>query len=126
MIKNNIKFTTTSQFIIFHNICSKVSSDVQIRDISNHNKPVDGKKLSELANIQLGLPALLMIHGNDEVQVFSSLQKLSLIHISCSGTIVISVMPISFNTRVTGTSPEPFNGLYTSFNPALLHKPGRT
>ena len=80
MIKNNIKFTTTSQFIIFHNICSKVSSDVQIRDISNHNKPVDGKKLSELANIQLGLPALLMIHGNDEVQVFSSLQKYGICH----------------------------------------------
>lgn len=78
--KNNIKFTTTSQFIIFHNICSKVSSDVQIRDISNHNKPVDGKKLSELANIQLGLPALLMIHGNDEVQVLSSLQKYGICH----------------------------------------------
>ena len=30
---------------------------------------------------------------------------------SCSGTTVMSVMPISFNTWVTGTRPEPFSGL---------------
>ena len=30
---------------------------------------------------------------------------------SCSGTIVTSVIPISFRIWVTGTSPEPFSGL---------------
>ena len=40
--------------------------------------------------------------------------------------MVISVMPISPSTRVTGTRPEPFSGEYTSFSPAVLHKPGRT
>ena len=37
-----------------------------------------------------------------------------------------SVIPMSLSTRVTGTNPDPFSGLYTSFNPALLHRPGRT
>ncbi len=44
----------------------------------------------------------------------------------CSGTMVISVIPISFSTRVTGTSPEPFKGEYTSFRPAVSQIPGRT
>ena len=30
---------------------------------------------------------------------------------SCSGTMVMSVMPMSFRTWVTGTRPEPFSGL---------------
>ena len=40
--------------------------------------------------------------------------------------MVMSVMPISFSTWVTGTRPEPFRGLYTSLRPAVLHRPGRT
>lgn len=75
MIKNNIKFTATSQFLIFYHICKKVSSDIQIHDMTHHNKPINGKNLSELTNMRLGLPALLTIHGEDEVNVISSLQK---------------------------------------------------
>ena len=57
MIKQNIKFLTTGQFLTFSHTCKNLSSDVRIQDLENHN---------ELATIQLGLPFLLVIHGEDE------------------------------------------------------------
>lgn len=77
MIKYHIKFITTSQLIIFHNVCKDVCSDVQIHAMTDTH-PVNGKKLSELTNLRLGLPVLLMIHGDDEVEVISALQKYGL------------------------------------------------
>ena len=61
MIKQNIKFLTTGQFLTFSHTCKNLSSDVRIQDLENN-----GKDLSELATIQLGLPFLLVIHGEDE------------------------------------------------------------
>ena len=58
MIKQNIKFLTTGQFLTFSHTCKNLSSDVRIQDLENHNR-VD-------ITIQLGLPFLLVIHGEDE------------------------------------------------------------
>ena len=67
MIKQNIKFLTTGQFLTFSHTCKNLSSDVRIQDLENHNRvDINGKELSELATIQLGLPFLLVIHGEDE------------------------------------------------------------
>ena len=67
MIKQNIKFLTTGQFLTFSHTCKNLSSDVRIQDLENHNRvDINGKDLSELATIQLGLPFLLVIHGEDE------------------------------------------------------------
>ena len=62
MIKQNIKFLTTGQFLTFSHTCKNLSSDVRIQDLVD----INGKELSELATIQLGLPFLLVIHGEDE------------------------------------------------------------
>ena len=62
MIKQNIKFLTTGQFLTFSHTCKNLSSDVRIQDLENHNRvDINGKDLSELATIQLGLPFLLVI-----------------------------------------------------------------
>ena len=61
------KFLTTGQFLTFSHTCKNLSSDVRIQDLENHNRvDINGKDLSELATIQLGLPFLLVIHGEDE------------------------------------------------------------
>ena len=76
MIKQNIKFLTTGQFLTFSNTCKKVSSDVHIQDLENHNRvDINGKDLSELATIQLGLPFLMVIHGEDEKTAGKMLKK---------------------------------------------------
>ena len=69
MIKQNIKFLTTGQFLTFSHTCKNLSSDVRIQDLENHNRvDINGKDLSELATIQLGLPFLLVIHGQKNVE----------------------------------------------------------
>lgn len=76
MIKQNIKFLTTGQFLAFSNTCKKLESDVRIQDLEQHRRvDINGKKLSELATIQLGLPFLLVIHGNDEKAAGKILKK---------------------------------------------------
>ena len=67
MIKQNIKFLTTGQFLTFSISCNNVSADVRILDLETHYRvDINGKELAELATIQLGLPFLLVIHGEDE------------------------------------------------------------
>ena len=45
MIKQNIKFLTTGQFLTFHTLV-KSSSDVRIQDLENHNRvDINGKDL---------------------------------------------------------------------------------
>ena len=74
MIKQNIKFLTTGQFLTFSHTCKNLSSDVRIQDLENHNRvDINGKDLSELATIQLGL--LLVIHGKDEKMAKRMLKK---------------------------------------------------
>ena len=76
MIKQNIKFLTTGQFLTFSHTCKNLSSDVRIQDLENHNRvDINGKDLSELATIQLGLPFLLVIHGEDEKMARRMLKK---------------------------------------------------
>lgn len=76
MIKQNIKFLTTGQFLTFSHTCKNLSSDVRIQDLENHNRvDINGKELSELATIQLGLPFLLVIHGGDEKMARRMLKK---------------------------------------------------
>ena len=38
MIKQNIKFLTTGQFLTFSHTCKNLSSDVRIQDLENHNR----------------------------------------------------------------------------------------
>ena len=71
MIKQNIKFLTTGQFLTFSHTCKNLSSDVRIQD----RVDINGKDLSELATIQLGLPFLLVIHGEDEKMARRMLKK---------------------------------------------------
>ena len=72
MIKKNIKFITTGQF---YNTCKGFSSDVRVRDLENQHLDINAKKLSELATIPLGLPYVLIIHGDDEKKADKLLQK---------------------------------------------------
>ena len=73
MIKKNI--ITTGQFVTFYNICKGFSSDVRVRDLENQHLDINAKKLSELATIPLGLPYVLIIHGDDEKKADKLLQK---------------------------------------------------
>ena len=59
-------------YLLYKNL----SSDVRIQDLENHNRvDINGKELSELATIQLGLPFLLVIHGEDEKMARRMLKK---------------------------------------------------
>ena len=51
------------------------SSDVRVRDLENQHLDINAKKLSELATIPLGLPYVLIIHGEDEKKADKLLQK---------------------------------------------------
>ena len=47
MIKQNIKFITTGQFLTFSHTCKNLSSDVRIQDLENHKRvDINGKDLS--------------------------------------------------------------------------------
>ena len=65
MIKQNIKFVTTGQFVTFYNTCRNLSANITVKDIENHRMNINGKELSELMAIRLGLPVTLVIHGDD-------------------------------------------------------------
>lgn len=80
MIKKNIKFITTGQFVTFYNICKGFSSDVRVRDLENQHLDINAKKLSELATIPLGLPYVLIIHGDDEKKLTSYFKNTGLYH----------------------------------------------
>ena len=91
MIKQNIKFLTTGQFLTFSHTCINLSSDVRIQDLENHNRvDINGKDLSELATIQLGLPFLLVIHGEDEILARRMLKKYCAKKLSCSFQSVLA------------------------------------
>ena len=67
MIKQNIKFLTTGQFLTFSHTCKNLSSDVRIQDLEPHQRvAINGTDQSALATNQLGLQNLLVIHGEDE------------------------------------------------------------
>ena len=51
MIKKNIKFITTGQFVTFYNTCKGFSSDVRVRDLENQHLDINAKKLSELGSL---------------------------------------------------------------------------
>ena len=61
MIKQNIKFLTTGQFLTFSHTCKNLSSDVRIQDLENHNRvDINGKDLSELATMVFRFSSLFM------------------------------------------------------------------
>ena len=61
MIKQNIKFLTTGQFLTFSHTCKNLSSDVRIQDLENHNRvDINGKDLSELATIPVSYTHLTL------------------------------------------------------------------
>ena len=64
MIKQNIKFVTTGQFVTFYNTCRNLSANITVKDIENHRMNINGKELSELMAIRLGLPVTLVIHSS--------------------------------------------------------------
>lgn len=43
MIKKNIKFITTGQFVTFYNTCKGFSSDVRVRDLENQHLDINAK-----------------------------------------------------------------------------------
>ena len=74
--KSNTFIYEGRQFLTFSHTCKNLSSDVRIQDLENHNRvDINGKDLSELATIQLGLPFLLVIHGKDEKMAKRMLKK---------------------------------------------------
>lgn len=75
MIKQNIKFVTTGQFVTFYNTCRNLSANITVKDIENPRMNINGKELSELMAIRLGLPVTLVIHGDDEQKADRLLQK---------------------------------------------------
>ena len=44
MIKQNIKFVTTGQFVTFYNTCRNLSADITVKDIENHRMNINGKR----------------------------------------------------------------------------------
>ena len=48
MIKQNIKFVTTGQFVTFYNTCRNLSADITVKDIENHRMNINGKELGSL------------------------------------------------------------------------------
>ena len=58
-----------------YNTWKGFSSDVRVRDLENQHLDINAKKLSELATIPLGLPYVLIIHGDDEKKADKLLQK---------------------------------------------------
>lgn len=50
MIKKNIKFITTGQFVTFYNTCKGFSSDVRVRDLENQHLDINAKKTFRTRN----------------------------------------------------------------------------
>ncbi len=66
MIEKKIVFSTLGQVLSFCTLCQKMKSDIDVTDMSNRNLRIDGKSLLGLMSVNLGLPMLLIVNGEDE------------------------------------------------------------
>lgn len=66
MVKKTIRFMSSGQLLSFCKSCQNMKSDIDLSDTTGHHFRIDGKSLLGVMSIQLGLPVLMAIHGEDE------------------------------------------------------------
>ena len=66
MVKKTIRFMSSGQMLSFCKCCQNMKSDIDVSDTTGRHFRIDGKSLLGVMSIQLGLPVLLVIHGEDE------------------------------------------------------------
>lgn len=66
MIELKIKFTSSDQILHFCDKCQEMKSDIDVTELTNRNRVIDGKSLLGLMSIELGRTMRLLIDGDDE------------------------------------------------------------
>lgn len=66
MFEMKVRFATPEQIKIFCSVCQKMTSDIDVVNVANPYDRIDGKSIIGLMTLELNVPLLVQIHGEDE------------------------------------------------------------
>lgn len=74
MFEMKVRFATPEQIKSFCSACQKMTSDIDVVNVENPYDRIDGKSIIGLMTLELDVPLILQVSGDDEesaVEIFS-------------------------------------------------------
>ena len=74
MFEMKVRFATPGQIKSFCSVCQKMTSDIDVVNVENPYDRIDGKSIIGLMTLELDVPLLLQVSGDDEesaAEIFS-------------------------------------------------------
>ena len=74
MFEMKVRFATPEQIKSFCSVCQKMTSDIDVVNVANPYDRIDGKSIIGLMTLELDVPLLLQVSGDDEesaAEIFS-------------------------------------------------------
>lgn len=66
MFEMKVRFTEAEEIKSFCALCQKMTSDIDLVSLENPYDRIDGKSIIGLMTLELNVPLLVQIHGEDE------------------------------------------------------------
>lgn len=66
MFEMKIRFASPEQIKSFCLTCQKMESDIDVVNVKNHYERIDGKSIIGLMTLDMDVPLLLQVSGDDE------------------------------------------------------------
>lgn len=74
MFEMKVRFATPEQIKSFCSVCQKMTSDIDVVNVENPYDRIDGKSIIGLMTLELDVPFILQVSGDDEesaTEIFS-------------------------------------------------------
>lgn len=74
MFEMKVRFATPEQIKSFCSACQKMTSDIDVVNVENPYDRIDGKSIIGLMTLELDVPLILQVSGDDEesaAEIFS-------------------------------------------------------
>lgn len=74
MFEMKVRFATPGQIKRFCSVCQKMTSDIDVVNVENPYDRIDGKSIIGLMTLELDVPFILQVSGDDEesaAEIFS-------------------------------------------------------
>ena len=74
MFEMKVRFATPGQIKSFCSVCQKMTSDIDVVNVENPYDRIDGKSIIGLMTLELDVPFILQVSGDDEelaAEIFS-------------------------------------------------------
>ena len=66
MFEMKVRFATPGQIKSFCSVCQKMTSDIDVVNVENPYDRIDGKSIIGLMTLELDVPFILQVSGDDE------------------------------------------------------------